>query len=380
MLNTRDFSEPDVVRTVHSTESASGSAPVRDPFTHVELAKRKQGYFIGVTQKDFQLKKARGDLLPFAEYHRYDHTATQSGSRTIVWRYPGGTQTSKIASCNLLEDVGGFATPDGLSKHLKNAGWPEAAYEFQQESQAKFWEGFDALTFLAELRKTVSLILNVHKTAALHLAKKPSQVSSSKAWLEWNYGWMQIVRDIMSIMGAFDPQKGLIQRYQKGSSTVYNDTETKVIRLPNGEGYTAVVEDTVSLGLRGVYAAKVVADLRTFFNPLLTLYELIPYSFVLDWFVSFGSALRSISSDLIASTSTGCICYRAEYTRTVRASQPFPGPSMVSYAHAGTSQSGLTELLRIPAGSNYLPKLDLSVNSFSHFLTAIALLVVRLRG
>lgn len=176
---------------------------------------------------------------------------------------------------------------------------------------------YDPLTDLAELRETLEVIHNLLRsavspiqTARLTLAalKKPREIMD--AWMHFRYGLMPIAYSIKDALEALRRMKlvyhtertmrGLkVNLSSKGASTVTHFFETLVLtakisavgkkRPPESEFLRLV--DNISI------------------NPLKTAWELIPLSFVVDWFVNVGVYIEALSSALTSLSSNQRFCH-----------------------------------------------------------------------
>jgi len=129
----------------------------------------------------------------------------------------------------------------------------------------------------------------------------------SKKWLEYQYGWRPLVN---SIFGSFD---ALMHRRLYSLQRVVGKSRRFVYDEKN-------FSDTFSPGSRqrvatvGRYRYKIVAEYDisntwrqqlsgyTSLNPVGIAWELLPYSFVVDWFYDIGGYLRNMEGALLFGT------------------------------------------------------------------------------
>lgn len=131
----------------------------------------------------------------------------------------------------------------------------------------------------------------------------------AQGWLEWQYGWRPLMQDVFDVTDE-------IYRYNinrklrvKGSSTVKRHITTRD---------DAVIDGFItSVALNGDERVKVkfVIDLEfneternrldrfSSLNPISLGWEVIPYSFVVDWFVDIGSYLRNLETAFLYATN-----------------------------------------------------------------------------
>jgi len=126
-----------------------------------------------------------------------------------------------------------------------------------------------------------------------------------KTWLEYKYGWMPLLMDVKGTAELFAqhvvgrPLRFSVQA--KVDVPFVTDSSTSYAAFGGG---TASWSETLS----GSYSARSklwleitnphLAALQQMglTNPLLVAWELVPYSFVLDWFISVGDWLKGLSA------------------------------------------------------------------------------------
>jgi len=185
----------------------------------------------------------------------------------------------------------------------------------QNAALAKLDSGWDALTFLAEFKEAFSMVLkdlqliaNIlasfrrYKESILRAIEKwELSTKAGKAlvdsWLEARFGWRPLINDMKAISDLLT-----------GAESKYLRARCRVHLLPSvSRPYT--FSDAVSH--TGTFTTEYTADLVAAagaitncampsikVDPLLTVWELIPFSFVVDWFINVGvtlSALHTLS-------------------------------------------------------------------------------------
>lgn len=213
----------------------------------------------------------------------------------------------------------------------------------------------DAGTTLAEAHKTVDMVLNVRKDAK-HLIStalrggKHTAKAAADAWMAWRYGWQQLGYDIKNVAEAVQtPFRPTIVNGRAGSS--YKDSSTTVDNLDwdyswvrAGNKAKVSLTTTVYVDVSRRANAYVRCNHRTI-NAMIdipiTAWELVPYSFVADWFVNIGDILKAwrvLRTYEILATSIGSkenITVQRDWLMS-----GVEGPDMVSASGA----AGLTEI------------------------------------
>jgi hypothetical protein len=163
---------------------------------------------------------------------------------------------------------------------------------YVQAAAAKIYsQGWDALTFGAELSKTVVMFRSfLTRWASLARSGKLESL-----WLEGRYGWRPLVYDMKDINKAINNLNEGRKRYRDsvGSTTTKTWKQINTINAVYGV-LTCTTTYTDTFGIRG----SIVADIeppRIQFNPITTAWELMKLSFVVDWVLNIGQFLESLS-------------------------------------------------------------------------------------
>jgi hypothetical protein len=277
------------------------------------------------------------------------------------------------------------------------AGTSARAQVSQQEA--------DVLTMLLELKKTISTLLNPLNNLNTLISRfqrakslANSTLSLSKyigsEWLKFRYGIMPIMYDIQGIIKAIEKDKSKGRHHARGSKTLseskldppaiwshgdidttYLDTYTDEVIIKCGLVYDAKlhVSDYLGLNLRAIPS---------------TAWELIPFSFIVDWFVNVQEYIRALSASGIAPESGGYTVV----TRTLTASRAAVNSVIARNIGAATlirSMSGTRTIVRRTkwrwrgcGGARLKSKINLSNIDFMdrRVLDTFALIVGRLRG
>jgi hypothetical protein len=162
---------------------------------------------------------------------------------------------------------------------------------------------WDVLTTMAELKSTLSWVLSALKRAAtiIHGAKRKAKTSltrtgdsGSSLWLEYRYALLPIIFDLENI--------GEAARAASRQYAFFQSTETPTISEVTASGDWQHDESLVvrhRAYIRRAYdPEQVLAQLGKSIsaNPFVTGWELVPWSFVIDWFVNVGDYIAALSS------------------------------------------------------------------------------------
>lgn len=177
-----------------------------------------------------------------------------------------------------------------------------------------------AVTF-AEMSKTSDLILDTARridrayrafrrgnfgVVAKELNITPGRIH--KNWLEYKYGWMPLLMDVKNSAEFLAQQNvGRSPRFSCKSTESQSGTEVEVINVntygadpPQYVPLTKTMKWTLSI------KTKIWCELENphlsavqqlgLTNPALVAWELIPFSFVFDWFISVGDFLQAATA------------------------------------------------------------------------------------
>lgn len=154
------------------------------------------------------------------------------------------------------------------------------------------------------------------KSLSSHWRKKTAQ----NRWLELQYGWLPLYGDLKTAFEAMSdlPEADLLK--------ISHST-----RFEKEYPYKAVSAKSV-LTTRCYYvkessALRQAAQWNLGINPLLTAWELVPYSFVVDWFIPIGDFIGQFGSSVGLKFISGTTAYfeKCELERK-RSSSTFVGP------------------------------------------------------
>lgn len=168
-----------------------------------------------------------------------------------------------------------------------------------------------------------------------HLPTSPTSSrmdESLKLWLEYRYGWSPLVHDIvdsLKAMYAADLRGELIQhprQYASGVSSLSKTVSSSLSSAPGWGTYTARKTAVHELNFRAYILYKVdtpnglVRRLNDFgaFDVPKALWEITPWSFVVDWFIPIGDYLGALQPKLgVTVLAAGLTSkYKMEVNRT----------------------------------------------------------------
>jgi hypothetical protein len=247
--------------------------------------------------------------------HRHWYNIRHSdGATTARSHYYGNLATSYLYSfkSNLMVGWSGAipSTPDA------NAAQIEAL----ARARSEMW---DVSTFVAEWGKMTNMVGKFRSNVLSRAERVASSRGGAHAiaerglsgffqtWLEGRYGWRTLAYDITDINLTLLRLKYMADGFIRKSATDSNTSSRVVYNHPSyiakhygpslqvsssnwcniSGSTTQTYEAKVHCGVMIEKAAQAILSV----DPLSTVYEVIPYSFVLDWFTNLGKALRAFS-------------------------------------------------------------------------------------
>lgn len=324
--------------------------------------KRDNGVTFGYDIPNFHRRRRKGELLPCTPFRQF----RTNGSTKGVYDFYTPVYYYKISEPGRNSHMTDWV----VTEEMCAAELPTTYDVYVQEAAARIYgQGHDTLTFLAELSDVHRMFENVGK----RLLRFPDLIprkswkeimkGTSSDWLQYRYGWRTLSYDLQDLNKALQDLDNGIKRYSERCGNTYRTSrieewETTVTGI--GTRYHAY-EDLIEVGVRGTVTADVKIP-KFQFNPLQTGWELIPFSFVLDWFVSVGKALSAISFLSLAPTYVASAGQYVKITRSYRYDMGnwSTGCGGVNYQE-GTCEAELS--VRQPTYVSPIPRLKLRLNS-----------------
>lgn len=324
------YDSPQVKTT--KTWTCAGSSPTVTTSTDYAGTVRRKDIW-DVQTPNFQSLLECGKFLPLNPVTIVTETTTLFGQSYDHKRY------YKASAC---PSNPGKVQSDISGPRVKTRGYsfdappvdPEALITVVNEAVAEARNGaWDVLTDIAELRELGALVKgNWAKTLSYayralrdahfrrNLAKKwnkkdrRSKVKSlydyfSSAWLEYRYGWMPILYSTQDAVKAFSAEE---QKWYKGRG--YQQFQDTISVTHPEETFSSWKEQwTEELEYTHKVRGWAAAEFRTGTghrfqaDPITTAWELVPFSFVVDWFIQVGSYLGAVSPFTSGRTLGSCV-------------------------------------------------------------------------
>lgn len=282
--------------------------------------------------------------LPTSYYHQ-GCLAVSGFSEVILSRNSVPPGPNQVTAYRWID--GGFwslpqlTSPDPFPAWLQSLALIKALEKLKAQRvnyAVAFAEGRKTIQMVGDSIHTVAnSILSWRRKNSLRLwdRVKRGGKQTPNSWLELQYGWNPLMSDVMGTCAALrDPWNRGADVSVKGYAQAPRAREDK-ISSPSGYSAYYVLRSEqldrcwVKLWYHASGAELAALSSLGLTNPLALAWELVPYSFVLDWFLPVGDWLSVLDSDLGFSFITG---RRAERQTVSRVSsevyaQPVPGYS-----------------------------------------------------
>jgi len=242
----------------------------------------------------------------------------------------------------------------------------------------------DTLTELAELRGTIDTFVSlvkrfgklkrkvVHRAWELTKRSKGLNITDAMttAWLEFRYAWMPMVYSLEDIQEALSTiERGSVKGRAR---SVVDLSDSKTVTDPNGDGgrasYTSTTTITGHVTIRGYAVGTFSTGGGRFgFDPLLTAWELVTLSFVVDWFIDIGSWLQTYSPFAEGGLVNTGYSLKYEFERSYSGNISYYGNLVGDeYTTGGGTTGTYTEKIeryvRVPANPPFFPSFKPDLN------------------
>lgn len=219
--------------------------------------------------------------------------------------------------------------------------------------------GWDGLTFVAELHKLIDMFSNF----VLRAVKTILKGDYSSAWLEGRYGWRILLYDIEDINNLIEQLSEARPEFAKervGGQYVEIITESPYYADASGTRlYNKVT--TLDVSLRGNIVAAYDPP-AIIFNPVNTAWELVKFSFIVDWILNVGTWIQSLSFLLLSRHHYAAVGTYGKITREVNLVSYTPANGYTGDSSFSSKvEAQITERLPSSVPLRPLPGLDLDV-------------------
>lgn len=282
-------------------------------------------------QPNYFQKKREGTLLNIGNLTHLRDTLEWNPGHTDwkYWNEVGGSlylvKHSYIDGClcnsHLWQE--GYSNLRVLNWSGSEPDWPDSG-EVSVEALARARsQAFDVATFLAELGKTVKMVSNFRGNVLSRARRilddsrgqrniaQRGMVGFAETWLEGRYGWRILAYDLQDINQSLIKLEGLAAPFIRGYAERSNESTRTVFTRPtsvlsywgpysslgtnNHTRASTVCTQTMTKSTRAGSILQNLSGNLAFADPLVTAWEVIPYSFIVDWFTNLDQNIKAFS-------------------------------------------------------------------------------------
>lgn len=307
-----------------------------------------------VTQSPSQFNSKTSTAMPGWRYRIRHHIGATTGRIIDQFKSSGGHGSAGVEFYHNTSPKGKTYASDYWVGHIvypsSYPSLPSSSAAADNEARMKFYKqaknaqtAFSGLTFLGELRETLHMIRNPGRALreglddyVKHVTKRARRANRrnlnrivSETWLEHAYGWAPFISDIKSAGSALNRR---LDRFASSYTRItgkgkaetasfdvsLNTQEDVWLQYVTRRLHRTINSVRYSAEIRSVNENPVQADMNLFGvswgDIIPTAWELIPYSFLLDYFSNIGDILNAWSVRKVDIAW----CNRSEQLRGIR--------------------------------------------------------------
>lgn len=328
---------------------------------------RKEGKIIPYT--DWSQLFCKGEVTEgefFLESTTYGFQQKNHGLTPPPWVNTSGWLYPRSFNENVLESDFGISLED----HGRD--------QVQRAAAKIYSSGWDALTWGAELHK----VARMFKTFLKRLfGYSPKQLHDM--WLEGRYGWrilMYDIRDIDEVLTNIHVERN---RYKQSVGLSGSETKVSLDELSWDSGKSRLwlsYTDTVAWSIRGSVVADIRAPIKVTVNPITTAWELITFSFVIDWIIDVGQWLEAMSFLLVQNDYSAARGLQATFRRDTQCTAVSADAKYSTFDVTFNAWCESKYTRRLPTSVSKIPSLGLDLDVLKVIDILALLEKIRLRS
>lgn len=327
---------------------------------------------------NYYAKRKSGVLMPYSPVTHNKWSTSGWGPTTVC------TKTVISDGSYVVGPVSTNHVP--RSGYMPDLGIAEGNYlvaEAMANAKADAW---DVLTFLAEAKESLLTVtragarLAQYMESTAEIARKRSRRSKSRrnsfksisrdsgealdiagnVWLEGRYGWRPLVYDFHSAIEAYNRLQNTFRRSRGYASLTESGSSSDVILgthtssggvLPNVAYTTNWTCDWVGCGI-----IDMIPNHQSFqFDVLTTAWELIPYSFMVDWVANVGDLIQAHSPSLAVKGQVSGLSFKLQATTNFSFDSWYLGSNVTANSASIAMSTHEFSYQRVPMSPSLLP-------------------------
>lgn len=277
---------------------------------------------------------AAGNLLPVTRYHvfnevqRVQHPVISGDRQTSRWRNLYQEWFGPVDGASAVgPSWGSLPTPDFNRLRTEAHASANSSALDVLTNLAELPESIAmARNFMSNMKSRVQRIRNLRKVRASRSFEEFVRIFSD-AWLEYRYGWRPLVgaaRDLYEAVNVLQQSKRYLPVSGHASREYTATGSPGVTWVTNAfGGYVDTGSCVSTLKARSFVTHLIGRESAALgIQPMVTAWELVPYSFVVDWFTGIGDSIQASFLppgviQTIAGSSTKLVkAYEARRTRS----------------------------------------------------------------
>lgn len=211
----------------------------------------------------------------------------------------------------------------------------------------------------------------------------PKGTTASNFWLEAQYGWMPLVSDVQNAAQFLAHQFSSPRQYVVTATRFARGTRefrgTHLLSAYTGANFYQVSRKIHSKRVRAIIKDVNTPSLVGLADPVSVAWELVPYSFVADWFIPVGSYLEALNT--LRSISATYVTTERKLVRNTFSHATFSDPNARWTTKPAAWEGGTYSFTRTVSTSLSIPlpevKPFVKSVTLGHAVNAVALLVSR---
>lgn len=272
------------------------------------IATRKSGEvktMVDTVTPNYHKRRQRGDVIMNPMYSTRQLVTGFSGQGFHIkskstscaspllyheYKVEGDYFASKLCGGNTIDPVSLFTMEEEIALMEETS---TCMLSKRGRSDSNLWET------LAELHKAASLFSNLARRSRKFLDFTEANGSWSNEWLAYRYGLRPIISDAEGIIKGLQKAVGDVRSTTRCQRSLQRDVSTNMYYDHDyvRDNYKRTSKHVLTVRAMSIdeYSAEVMSNIGFTTKGLLTLqWELIPYSFVADWFINVGEFINAI--------------------------------------------------------------------------------------